>query len=503
MILFVAVILTLQTSCGKDFLKQEPSYATTRETITSFGAGQALLVGVNRDRFASDGNTHQFAYGEYSAIGIMEYMGEDFISLPDDANYGSMWAMGRNLHCENNNAIMTVQPWNKFYRMISTLNQLLAAIDYEQIDALPQQIDYLRAQALAYRAHFFHMLVRMYAQAYSQMPDEPGIVLYTEEDLPKVGLPQPKARATVRASYAKIEADLLEAERLMQLPGVAAHATNIKFLRLNTIRGILSRVYLDKHDFAKAAEYANVARGTLSLMSRAEFGNGFYTRNAEWMWASFVPSDEANSFATHPAELTNVSSMYPGAWGFANCIGATLLAHTDPVNDARIAGLVGTTTWWSGRPSAAATLMYDKFRWTMGTPYDLVYMRAAEMLLNEAEALCMPGTQQDFGKAKTLVKTLIAARINQETADLVDAMTNDEVLNEIKMQRRLEFWGEGHRFFDLKRRGEKLDRTGNGTASTFGMTRIVDNPKSKYWVWLIPLREMNNNTQLRQNNYDY
>jgi hypothetical protein len=258
------------------------------------------------------------------------------------------------------------------------------------------------------------------------------------------------------------------------------------------------------HRFEEAAEYANLAGTGIPLMSRVQFADGFYTRNSEWMWASFVPADEAQSFATHPAELTNLSHLYPGAWGFANCISRVLIRHTDSANDARIGGfgLVGSTARWAGRPAGAADVMYDKFRWTLGTPYDLVYMRGAEMHLNEAEALLMQAAP-DVEGARALVRSIIEARVDDGgvLADAVDGMNRDELLAEMKMQRRLEFWGEGIRFFDLKRRGETLDRTTSGAAlaNIHPQAHIITNPQSRHWTYRIPEREIRVNPIVVQN----
>ena len=489
--------LLLQTNCSSDFLNTAPSDAVDRDALKAgYGSGRALLVGVNRDRFMSDGNTHQFSFGERSATLILDYMGDDQYCLPSTASYGGDWSQNRNLHCEMNNAVLTAQPWNKFYRLINTLNQLLNVIP-EMVGVSEVQSNYLKAQGLAYRAHFYHMLVRTYAQAVHHSPNDLGIVLFTEEDIPVTGLPQGKARATVKQTYDKIEADLLEAERLLALPGVNALATDITFIRLNVVRGLLSRVYLDLHNFAKAAQYANAARTAIPLMSKTQFGDGFFTTNAEWMWASFVPADEANSYATFPAEMVNgaAANMYPAAWGFSNCINTQLISATDAANDCRIAGLLGDGT--------ARTNAYCKYRAGLARPYDIVYMRGAEMLLNEAEALCMPGTQQNAAAAKVLLRTLVVNRINEAWAVAnVDPLTTPEdILAGVKLQRRLEFWGEGIRFFDLKRRGEVLDRRTNGSTQSTILTPYITNPKSKFWVYLIPEREVRVNPIVEQNKY--
>lgn len=56
---------------------------------------------------------------------------------------------------------------------------------------------------------------------------------------------------------------------------------------------------------------------------------------------------------------------------------------------------------------------------------------------------------------------------------------------------RVELWGEGFRFYDLKRLNEPLDRTGaNHNASLVGVTNVPAGDIR--WQFLIPQAELNN-----------
>jgi len=484
-----AALMLKTTSCSKDFLNTVPTDAETIEALTgNFDAARSLLVGVNRTRFINSTHiaTGTASFGEGAFIDFLEYLGDDMFDLGETSQTG-FWAR-QALHTRMDNSAMTAIPWNMMYEWIRPLNELLAIT--EDVNATVAEQAWLRAQALAYRAHFFHMLVRMYGPAIHHSPDALGIVLILEPGVIS-GIP----RATVAESYAQIEADLLEALDLMEQPGVAAVAAahDRTFISTRVMQGILSRVYLDMHNWTEAARFANLA-GNDVLMSRAEFADGFYTRNSEWMWASFVPNDEGTMFHSQPSKRTHTANMYPGAWGYAININRQLVAHTDSANDVRIGGLMVN---FLGFPLSNA-----KFHWAAaGGPYDIVYMRNAEMMLNEAEALLMANT--DIARARTLVQSIINARINDggAFAATLNAMGRDELLAEMKMQRRLEFWGEGHRWFDLKRRGETMDRrtTGANQAVMWPNSLLVDNPRSRYWVWYIPVREVNVNAAIVQN----
>ncbi|MGM9815728.1 MAG: RagB/SusD family nutrient uptake outer membrane protein [Lepagella sp.] len=81
----------------------------------------------------------------------------------------------------------------------------------------------------------------------------------------------------------------------------------------------------------------------------------------------------------------------------------------------------------------------------------LPWMRASEMALTKAEALYMLGRE---GEAKTAFNDFQSKRV----AGFSSKKSGDALLEEIKISRRAELWGEGHNFFDLKRWGERHER---------------------------------------------
>ena len=509
----LATSLLLKTGCSSDFMDTVPSNAASIVTLTEdFDRAKTIMVGTNRARFrfgfSLGGSTiQQFDFGEHSTLFVLEYLADDFFAT--GLSYGPHWIQNPQLHNTSPATVLVAQPWFFMYRMIDNVNQVINRVD--DIPGLtPAQKGFLLGNGLVYRAHYHHMLVQIYAQAVHHSPNNPGVVINT--GLGGEALP----RSTVREVYDQIIQDLNDALVALETAGVMDGSNaitprdgtrhNIAFASPAVVRGLLSRVYLDLHDFQRAATYARAARVGVPLMTRAQFRDGFLTRNAEWMWGSIVPSDEAQNFATFPAEMTNgteFGTFYPAAWGFDNAISRQLVDAAHP-DDARFGDLLRPHRLGFGS-DADVNLRYDKYRWTggLGSAFDLVYMRGAEMLLNEAEALAMIGGQE--AAVRALLTELLTARVNATYAAKVNAMNNAQLLAEVKMQRRKEFWGEGRRFFDLKRRGEALDRrhaiTGSGQNAGNMRTVQVDDPRSGYWVYLIPTRELTNNPYMTQNNY--
>ena len=78
--------------------------------------------------------------------------------------------------------------------------------------------------------------------------------------------------------------------------------------------------------------------------------------------------------------------------------------------------------------------------------------------------------------------------------------TGQALIDEIMVQRRVELWGEGFRFYDLKRLDLPLDRTAvpNYVSASVGGVMQVAAGDNK-WQFAIPIGELQANPQSSQN----
>ena len=109
-------------------------------------------------------------------------------------------------------------------------------------------------------------------------------------------------------------------------------------------------------------------------------------------------------------------------------------------------------------------------------------MRAAEMVLIEAEALARQGKGADAAK---VMKELMA---NRQPGWNVTSVDVEDVL----LQRRIELWGEGFGFFDLKRCNKGIDRNYDGTNHLEGYRKVVP-AQDVRWTYQIPQNEIQEN----------
>jgi starch-binding outer membrane protein, SusD/RagB family len=140
--------------------------------------------------------------------------------------------------------------------------------------------------------------------------------------------------------------------------------------------------------------------------------------------------------------------------------------------------------------------MVQKFR-LPGTPStstmgDIPYMRASEMFLIEAEA------KARLGKDADAAKVLFDLVTKRDVAYKLSTNTGTKLTDEIMFNRRVELWGEGFRFLDLKRLNQPLNR--NGANHIASIAVLYDMPAGdKQWEFLIPRRELDANKAMVQN----
>lgn len=117
-------------------------------------------------------------------------------------------------------------------------------------------------------------------------------------------------------------------------------------------------------------------------------------------------------------------------------------------------------------------------------------LRLSELYLNAAEA-AVKVNQKD--KARKYLAP-IYARTGESLGEVAD---EDITLDMVLEQRRIEFWGEGQRFFDLMRNNKRVERTDY-------LSDVPEEARSFDWnyykiVLPVPKHEMEYNENMVQN----
>lgn len=120
--------------------------------------------------------------------------------------------------------------------------------------------------------------------------------------------------------------------------------------------------------------------------------------------------------------------------------------------------------------------------------------RSADMYLIQAEADChIPGKEAE---AQALLNELNKERDPAYTC----TKTGAALLEEVKLYRRIELWGEGSDWFDCKRWGQKIERHSEPQGSFHSSFATTINPAdNNKWTWVYPTAEVDFNGSI--NNY--
>ena len=232
------------------------------------------------------------------------------------------------------------------------------------------------------------------------------------------------------------------------------------------------------------------------MNTAAQFTDGSASwTNPEWMWGSSQIDDQTEYFTAYLAYIsfnfnsTNIRTN-------PKCINSALYNTMAATDLRRALWVPSPTSANSVTPpgGSRAAFMTQKFRAKSdaNSVGDMPYMRAAEMFLIEAEARAR---NNDEAGAKTVFTTFMQTRVPGYTTS---ANTGAAFITEIMNSRRVELWGEGFRFFDLKRLDQALNRSGANHNSALAV--VVSVPAGdNAWQWLIPQAEINANPLTVQN----
>lgn len=475
------------SSCKKSFL----------DTFSTTAVAAADALSSTKNAWAALNGIHRIMYTQYDAqpqggtsaiMVIRDLMGEDVLYTLANGrqDFGNhlKWLNHRNVNSGDTRFV-----YRLYYRIISNANVLINGMD--GVPGPQADKNYIKGQALVYRAWAHFELVQFWGERFvAGNPNNGlGVPLLTTNTL------EGQKRATVAEVYTQINKDLDEAISLLDGYVRTGSAAKSNFNK-NVAQGIKARVALTQQNWDLAATMAIAARSGFALMSNADYTAGFNnTGISEWMWGSDQIADHNTFFWSFFANMgcnfngtntrTQPKAINSALW---NALPATDIRKS--VFDLTGAGVP--------IPPGGARIPYQSKKFlafdNATSIGDVPYMRAAEMYLIEAEARARQGGRD--ADAQQALFTLIK---NRNPSYVLSTNTGAALLDEILFHRRVELWGEGFRWFDLKRMNVPLDRTVvPNTNATISLTLNVP-ANDKLWQWLFPQDEMNANPNLEQN----
>ena len=478
------------TACGDDYLNPvESDYVTgdeVKETATKDPdkVFASQMSGVYSNWFfqlpVSTGNILDHQNVGWSGLCMLSNVMSNDVSLYMD---GDPWHYDQQLDYYAEQYVRARQPWNFFYTVIKSANDIINQVDPETEN---DELQAYLGQALAFRGVSYFYLAQYFQHTYATSQDMPCVPLYLADYEESI-----MSRATVQQVFDRAEADLLKAETM--LDGFVRGGKSE--IDQQVVQGLLSRLYLVKREWAKAAEKANKARQGYTLMDMQTALEADYqdVLNPEVIWGVDITTSTCMIYASYQSWMCAQSVGYGGQVGAFQLIDKKLYDNI-PASDVRKYLYYAEDTEYqapgSKDPWTIPALANQKFKYVAEFLGDYIYMRASEMYLTEIEALYM---NQQQGEAQALFQEFIANR---------DAAWQGSVnKNLIRTQRRIELWGEGFSFFDHRRWQMDMDRGYEGTnAVASSWPTHQENGFVPWWHfswrYQIPLKEIQENDNI-------
>lgn len=475
---FIIGTLLMVSSCKKDYLQlNPPSTQTPANIFASTKNAWAAVNGMHRMLY-SQWYATQALGGQSGNMLYMDVLGEDYV-MTANANG---WFIGeyRWLSNRNDGSTLVRYHYGFYYTFIGNANMIIANID--NATGPQQDKDYIKGQALVYRAWSYFQMIQLFAPRYVAGGNNSALGLSLVLEPSTKAIP----RNTVEEVYTQINKDLDDAISL--LSPITTRASKSQ-LNVNVAKGVKARVALVQQNWAVAAQMASEARQGTSLMSNTQYLEGFSdTGNPEWIWGVDHRDDQPTYFYSFYAYLGNFSST--NTRGNPKAIFSKLFAMISQTDIRK--QLWDSTGKNSSFPLVAGgtrkPYMTRKFLLTNpgNSNGDLVFMRTAEMYLIEAEALARMGTKDV--EARQALFTLANKR---DPNYVLSLNSGQNLIDEILIQRRIELWAEGFRFYDLKRLNMALDRTGGNHDNSLAV-KMNEAAGTNEWIFLIPKAEIEN-----------
>lgn len=357
---------------------------------------------------------------------------------------------------ENPSPTTSYFTWRGYYHAIYIANYIIAH-QGEITNATHDEVRQLVGESYMLRAYSHFLLVNLYAEPYThcQPATTRGVPMQLEADVTAT-----PASSSVEAIYTQVLADLDEAEKNLTVD-TWAEGENYRFNKIS-VQALRARTYLYMNEWQKAL---TAAQAVISAHGELE---------------------DMNTSKTLPNSFKSVESIVALEKFSSNLF--TAIAMPDPEFIALYRTGDQRRTKFFKRVTSSS---YDVQK--AGNDEFSCSFRSAEAYLTAAECAARLGNTADA--IGTYLKPLLQKRLSTDALstalDLMNAMTQDELIAEILDERARELAFEGHRWYDLRRTTQPaLTRTYDGETFTltpekytlrFPTEAVEANPEIERW----------------------
>ena len=496
-LLSIVIAGLVLVSCSEEFLDKRPTNFISNEDLGETALINPSIVEGNLRGIYNQmvtayigGTSSQEDFGHKSFDLMSDLLSSDlaqvgarynrFVSL---ANL--IWTSDQTVNLPNYTA------WRFYYRIINSANLIIESNGGNDIVPDSDEIKGILGQAKTIRAFAYFYLSQYYAIKYDANAEI--LPLYINPGEPG------KAKSKMGDVYNQIINDLNSAISFMgnyTRPNKAS-------INQNVAKGLLAYVYgsmgqSDTNVLAKNLADEVINSGEFTMMNQDEVTGGFTQLSTPgWMWGFDLTVANDLGLVSWHGFMDYYSYSYQAVGNFRGIDDGLYAKIND--NDIRKYQFGSPSGGWTpgAYPLIPARKFYNKGLRPFGqNPMtdDYVYMRVTEMYLLSAEMSAVEGND---AAAKTRLKQVLANRFD-DAADYayVDALSGQDLVDEIVFQTKIEFIGEGKSYLLMKRR--KLSNTrGTNHLNKAGETLSYDDPRLTF---SIHQREITDNPNITEGN---
>ena len=454
-------------SCGNDDLEPTLAMAKSSETGIQNAGDLASVLNGAYDRMSSSG------YYARNIIIDGEVRSDNFFS---NANSGRTFSASMDFSPNG------YGPWGTIYGVIAICNIVIQA-DHASLEGDVNAINHTVGQAYAIRGLAHFDLLKQYGQHFvSGQGGKSSLgVPYVKTYRDPANLSP--SRDTVQSNVDNIVADFNQGISMMN-----STSDNAQYMNKGAAYALLARaaLYYGSVNSAYYAAAASASKWVLDNWSKAAVGPSGYM--ASWYTDNAVNAlFEIAASGTDNAGINGVANIYRGpTYGDLRIVEGD---GADDVHDIYEADDIRYTSQGMIGMEGGYLSMLGKWP-SMDFSDDNVVIRVEEMHLIYAEASLRSG---DTATAKTYLNNVQAAR---------GASLTDATLDNIILERRREFFGEGHRFYDIARLGMDIPLVDVIKQTHDDLTGASPEAGNYRFAYPISLSERNANPNIVQN-YGY
>lgn len=448
----------LMTSCAEDYTETQQGVYFSSEQIEAMLANpEKATIAINA---AERGKERSRAMSGFAEVGSHEDFGQKAVDIYMDAMSNDMvfprndWFTYAYTYQDRVETGNTATIYNYFAKSIALTDNAIMLLMKSDKDYANKPI---YARLLAFRGYAYLYLTQLYSYNGMSVPysyvDESGVEHRSETRTPL---------ATMKENIKK---ELTQAYDILNKTGFVRSDKAV--IDKNVVAGILSRYFLYDKNWSEAERFALIAMdGKASFLDFQAVNSGTFSdlNNTDWMWGYPIDGSNTGFFASYFSHMDTFNQGYGRAAATPKSVDRRLYDGMNATDKRKTEWFAdGKKAYTGGNWKGEKTLnkyINTKFIDKTNFAGDYLYMRKTEMYFNYMEAIA----NSNPANAQVLLEDYMKSRDakysfeGRDKTSKLYGISRETVLDEIRFQKRIEFWGEGFGLLDMKRWDLELKR---------------------------------------------